>query len=102
MASTDKPMSGRWRQGWWSPAQRLASPNFGQRPAGLAVELVVLELPIPVVVVVEAELMPSPHTKELVAPAVLVSSSFVIPHSLLLSHTTGNSQPISSRSDSGI
>lgn len=42
MASTDKPMSGRWRQGWWSPAQRLASPNFGQRPAGLAVELVVL------------------------------------------------------------
>ncbi len=42
MASTDKALSGRWRQGWWSPAQRLASPNFGPRPAGMAVELVVL------------------------------------------------------------
>ncbi len=42
MASTDKALSGRWRQGWWSLAQRLASPNFGPRPAGMAVELVVL------------------------------------------------------------
>ena len=33
---------GRWRQGWWSGAGQRASPNFGPRPAGLPVELVVL------------------------------------------------------------
>ena len=33
---------GRWRLGWWSGAGRRASPNFGPRPAGLPVELVVL------------------------------------------------------------
>ena len=31
-----------WRQGWWSGASRCTSPNFGPRPAGMAVELVVL------------------------------------------------------------
>ena len=32
----------RWRGGWWSGAQRRRSPNFGPRPAGTAVDLVVL------------------------------------------------------------
>ena len=32
----------RWRQGWWSGANRRRSPNCGPRPAGIAVELVVL------------------------------------------------------------
>ena len=32
----------RWRQGWWSGASRCSSPNFGPRPAGALVELVVL------------------------------------------------------------
>ena len=32
----------RWRQGWWSGANRRPSPNCGPRPAGIAVELVVL------------------------------------------------------------
>ena len=32
----------RWRQGWWSGASRHSSPNFGPRPEGMAVELVVL------------------------------------------------------------
>ena len=33
---------GRWRQGWWSGAARRSSPNFGPRPVGMAVDLVVL------------------------------------------------------------
>lgn len=32
----------RWRQGWWSGARRCTSPNFGPRPAGVVVDLVVL------------------------------------------------------------
>lgn len=32
----------RWRSGWWSAARQRRSPNFGARPAGLAVELIVL------------------------------------------------------------
>jgi N-acetyl-anhydromuramoyl-L-alanine amidase len=32
----------RWRGGWWSAARRCASPNFGPRPEGMAVSLVVL------------------------------------------------------------
>ena len=32
----------RWRQGWWSGARRCASPNFGPRPAGVVIDLVVL------------------------------------------------------------
>ena len=32
----------RWRQGWWSGARRCTTPNCGPRPAGVAVDLVVL------------------------------------------------------------
>ncbi len=32
----------RWRDGWWSAARACPSPNFGPRPAGAAVSLVVL------------------------------------------------------------
>lgn len=35
-------MSCSWRAGWWHAARRVPSPNFGPRPAGTAVELVVL------------------------------------------------------------
>jgi AmpD protein len=31
-----------WREGWWREARRIASPNFGPRPAGAAVTLAVL------------------------------------------------------------
>jgi AmpD protein len=31
-----------WAQGWWRHARRLPSPNFGPRPAGAVLELVVL------------------------------------------------------------
>ena len=31
-----------WRQGWYGFARRLDSPNFGPRPAGAAVDLVVV------------------------------------------------------------
>lgn len=31
-----------WHEGWWSAARRIDSPNFNARPAGMAVELVVL------------------------------------------------------------
>jgi len=31
-----------WRDGWWRPARACPSPNFGVRPAGVAIELVVL------------------------------------------------------------
>jgi AmpD protein len=31
-----------WRQGWWLGARRIASPNFGPRPKGEQVSLVVL------------------------------------------------------------
>jgi AmpD protein len=31
-----------WRQGWYGFARRLASPNFGPRPAGAAVDLIVV------------------------------------------------------------
>lgn len=32
----------RWYRGWWSGARPVRSPNFGPRPAGLSVDLVVL------------------------------------------------------------
>jgi AmpD protein len=32
----------RWQGGWWRPARRCPSPNFGPRPAGTAVSLVVV------------------------------------------------------------
>ena len=31
-----------WHQGWWRQAQAIPSPNFGPRPAGVDVSLVVL------------------------------------------------------------
>ncbi|MGV0961056.1 MAG: 1,6-anhydro-N-acetylmuramyl-L-alanine amidase AmpD [Limnohabitans sp.] len=31
-----------WQQGWYAPAQRLASPNFGPRPAGVCIDLLVI------------------------------------------------------------
>ena len=31
-----------WRAGWWRDARRFESPNFGPRPAGVAVDLVVV------------------------------------------------------------
>lgn len=42
MAPTEAPPRARWRGGWWSGAARRASPNFGPRPAGVDVDLVVL------------------------------------------------------------
>ena len=32
----------RWHEGWWRLARRYPSPNFGPRPAGVAVTLVVV------------------------------------------------------------
>ena len=32
----------QWQQGWCSLAQRIPSPNFGPRPAGTAIDLLVL------------------------------------------------------------
>lgn len=32
----------RWRDGWWSAAQAVPSPNFGPRPDGTAVTLAVI------------------------------------------------------------
>jgi AmpD protein len=32
----------RWQGGWWRPAQRCPSPNFGPRPAGTSITLVVV------------------------------------------------------------
>ncbi len=40
VSSPGRPL--RWRRGWWSGARRCSSPNFGERPAGRAVDLVVL------------------------------------------------------------
>jgi AmpD protein len=31
-----------WDQGWYAPAQRLDSPNFGPRPAGACIDLLVI------------------------------------------------------------
>lgn len=33
---------GGWHDGWWAGARRCPSPNFGPRPADVAVDLVVL------------------------------------------------------------
>ena len=32
----------RWAEGWWSPARRVDSPNFGPRPAGAQVSLAIV------------------------------------------------------------
>jgi len=31
-----------WQDGWWSQARACASPNFGQRPAGVAIDLALI------------------------------------------------------------
>lgn len=31
-----------WQQGWYAPARRLDSPNFGPRPAGACIDLLVV------------------------------------------------------------
>lgn len=36
------PDAKRWNGGWYRPARRLDSPNFGPRPVGTAVDLIVL------------------------------------------------------------
>ena len=43
-ANPDQPAAHarRWVDGWWSAARAIASPNFGTRPAGTAITLVVL------------------------------------------------------------
>ena len=33
---------GLWQDGWYAHARRLASPNFGPRPGGAAIDLIVL------------------------------------------------------------
>ncbi|ANY61645.1 anhydro-N-acetylmuramyl-tripeptide amidase [Comamonas aquatica] len=42
MTRCTDPHSPRWQQGWLSTARQLPSPNFGPRPAGMAVDLVVV------------------------------------------------------------
>jgi AmpD protein len=37
-----EPGSALWQDGWYRFARRLASPNFGPRPAGAAIDLVVV------------------------------------------------------------
>lgn len=34
--------SPRWREGWWSAARAVPSPNFGPRPSGVVVSLAVV------------------------------------------------------------
>ncbi len=36
------PSPADWEGGWWTPAQHLSSPNFGPRPAGSCIDLLVL------------------------------------------------------------
>ena len=42
MGLTERTESHDWTAGWWGGARHVASPNFGPRPPGMAVELVVL------------------------------------------------------------
>ena len=41
-SATEAHASSAWRDGWWSTARRCDSPNFGARPAGVAVELAIV------------------------------------------------------------
>lgn len=36
------PGSDIWQAGWWAPARRVPSPNFGPRPPGTAIELAIV------------------------------------------------------------
>ncbi|MDO5626307.1 MAG: 1,6-anhydro-N-acetylmuramyl-L-alanine amidase AmpD [Pseudomonadota bacterium] len=42
MPTDPPPDHGDWHAGWWAHAQPLASPNFGPRPAGERIRLIVL------------------------------------------------------------
>lgn len=42
MADTASPSQGAWQQGWYRFAHRCPSPNWGPRPAGCTIDLVVL------------------------------------------------------------
>ena len=44
MATTAKPADHRstWESGWWQAAHKLASPNFGLRPADASIDLIVV------------------------------------------------------------
>lgn len=43
MKTTDSAMpSNEWQGGWWLPAHAVASPNYGPRPPGTAINLIVL------------------------------------------------------------
>ena len=42
MASPPAEPDAIWRDGWYAPAQRIDSPNFGARPKGACVDLVVV------------------------------------------------------------
>ncbi len=42
MSSAGTNPAAAWQQGWYAFARRCASPNFGLRPAGTAIDLVVL------------------------------------------------------------
>lgn len=42
MTAPPDSASGLWQRGWYRFARRLDSPNFGARPAGAAVDLVVV------------------------------------------------------------
>ena len=44
-SSQDLPaahLHGTWEQGWWRHARQIASPNFGARPLGVNVDLIVV------------------------------------------------------------
>lgn len=36
------PHPDAWEAGWWRPARRIESPNFGPRPEGTAIDLIVI------------------------------------------------------------
>lgn len=41
-ASDEAPPAALWREGWYRYARRLDSPNFGPRPAGACIDLIVI------------------------------------------------------------
>lgn len=42
MQSVSSPSVRDWKKGWYAPAKRLDSPNFGERPKGACIDLVVI------------------------------------------------------------
>ena len=42
MTPSEAPAPPMWRQGWYEFARRQPSPNFGPRPAGAAIDLIVV------------------------------------------------------------